>query len=1459
MDTLQNIRQYLVVTVCLLAAVPMLFCLGSWFCTSPRRRSLYTTLNRQFRALPPGGKLLAVVFLATFIAMGSTKTNNAPPPSPPPGGIVFDDGLQMEPDGEGFLSEGFWGPRLTTNQYLAGFALVCVATNAAPFSLIPTNALAESYWTRYGVAEDTFWLPATNWSFTLGTNAVEGLHVSSSGTLSFGGPKGSPRAREMPDSSELDFLAPLQTAIGIAPPVGRFWHAPTSSNSLLLTWQDVSINRDTNYPVTFQSELFRNGDFTFRYAFTNSHTPTLPHALTNFVVGAQNNGGGETYAFSDTNRLVNGLELRWRAFGLLDPGIDDHDGDGLSTYDEVMVHGSDPRLTDTDFDGRSDPDELTGGTAPCNPDSDGDGLADSIDPQPLAWNDPNADADNDGYPLWEELLYGTSDTVPGDVAQLLANGSRQVTFTIVGTPSPGTMLAINGRPLLLAGRTAFSLALPNGSFTLLALDNAPNAAVRTTSPDCIVLLDRTGGLAPGATGTGTATLVLPVLSIGSGGSICLHEANQMITANVTAGLPGYYDWQWNGGSHYGGTVISSSGIQPDWIAVQFWPDNGNGNCCVASEGLSQCRRIYCNHGLLAWECGICTGGSGEAWCGLHDDWKCRCACLTLVGGGMLAPGGETVCMIGAASDSCVNHVHYDPCCDCFEHLGWSWAEDKTNIVRHVSTRLDVRLDGVSVAVGKKLVGATQFTVGGEQLSETFGDARIIASHELHPSDTVTSAWTVASIGLEPATYAEGRFLIRGGTGCVSYVTVVTDSALTEGSLRLYAGATGLLFSETEDEALVDAHALCTNTPPDSVGAYRDFWLGTAAGGSHTLNYSLRTPQGAVCLGNNLAIEAIVTKFATNVYYAAYGATSGIVVALSPASYDPAGYTLRLNGSVCATGQPPWLIAVSNLTAGVHTLTVQSETFPDLADEALLYVITVDINGDYNRDENPADHVDEADAVTFVGPKGMVIIANTDDDVNDQTEQPDCGDNVINGANDLVDIYMLKLAKLGIAAGDVPSGMTLELSVENPSGEPAGAPAAKDRVRIFRSKVQDAQGVVGPDPLTDKVVFKKSPGASDMDIDLLGGTGYLEVGIEGIEYGRQVIVKLVTKLTGQELCTDSVRLIVSPFLVLANTDKATKAYVSSGPDFEEGPDWVDFYNDTAAALDGVVQVVEYGSTEFMQDYGEIGASRSAPGQTERKLCTVAGFFGDRFADQVDTDTGYFHIEAGNPGGNVEASPPIQGYSYGRLIVGSTLQSNIKAFMQAQRIQTDNGNMIELPVGWLQVGHVDEVMTIVPVGSGFRVLVADLQLAIDLLRNNPNEETWGGFDMRAQILAAYDDPNNAAKIALITNNLASIRTNLAQGLGINTLDLIKVPVAFKMDAGGPSETKLPNMVNMIVVKPQSGALNLVVPRTYFVPFATNLGSSLTSAGCSGTVTFVDTRAPHGAGGEAHCAGNVRRELP
>lgn len=515
------------------------------------------------------------------------------------------------------------------------------------------------------------------------------------------------------------------------------------------------------------------------------------------------------------------------------------------------------------------------------------------------------------------------------------------------------------------------------------------------------------------------------------------------------------------------------------------------------------------------------------------------------------------------------------------------------------------------------------------------------------------------------------------------------------------------------------------------------------------------------------------------------------------------------------------------------------------------MIRVDLNGDYNRDGNPINHVKESEAVEFSGPKGMVILVNGNDDDGDA--EPDYKDSVVNGVNDLADIYTLKIAKLGIAAESIPWNMTLELSVTNPLAEPSGTPNAKDRVRIFRSKSPSAQGVIGPDPLPDKVVFKKNPGCSDMDIRLLSGTGDLEIGIEGIEYGREVIVMLAAKLNGQIFCADSIRLFASPFIALANTDMATKAYVSNG--------WQgSFYDSTTNALNGVVTVVKYDG-DFTQDFAEIGATRSAPGQAVRKLCTIVGFKGTRYADQVASDTGYFHIEAGNPGGNVEASPPIQGYPYGRLIVGSSLKPNIRSFLQAQKVQTDNGNMIVLPVDWLRVQHVDEVMTIIPVGSGYKVLVADLDLAIYMLRNCPNYKTDGEFMTREQLLASYDHPLNAERIAEINGNLALIRTTLSKGLGIKVSELIRVPVAFNVDGGGgPRDTYLPNMINMIVVKNASGIRRLVVPDPFFEPFADQLVAELESNGYqTGEAWFINTSGPHGDGGEAHCASNVRREMP
>ncbi|MGI6496844.1 MAG: RHS repeat-associated core domain-containing protein [Kiritimatiellia bacterium] len=408
MGLLQSMHHWMFAGACLLAGVPLLFCLGAWAGTSPGLRRLFRALGDRFRSLSPSVRAALSALLAVATLHGVPKVppgSNAPSSGPPPAGMVS-GGLPARP-ARGPSS----GPRLTAGQYRAGFALARVATNPSPaLASVPSNAVVHAPWTRYGVAEDTFWLPATNWSFTLGTNRVGGLHVSSSGTLSFGWPKGSPRARRMPDGSGLDFLAPLQTSLGIVPPAGRFWHAPTASNSLLLAWQDVFAGRDAGLPVTFQAELFPSGDFVYRYDLSRlSATNALP--ATNWVVGAQHGGGGETFAFGGTGVLVHGLELHWRAFGMLDPDVADHDGDGLSTYDEVMVHGTDPRLPDTDLDGVLDGAEVAAGTSPLLRDTDGDGLVDGSDPDPLSPT-PSDDLDGDGIPdAYETATFGGTNAV----------------------------------------------------------------------------------------------------------------------------------------------------------------------------------------------------------------------------------------------------------------------------------------------------------------------------------------------------------------------------------------------------------------------------------------------------------------------------------------------------------------------------------------------------------------------------------------------------------------------------------------------------------------------------------------------------------------------------------------------------------------------------------------------------------------------------------------------------------------------------------------------------------------------------------------------------------------------------------------------------------------------------------------------------------------------------------------
>ena len=426
----------IVQTVCLCALPVALWACGViWL----HEHGIY--LFRQFRGMFKSlHGVLAAIAIAALVAWAGTKPNLNPPS--PQGFNPGMQQLQQLGDGPASIEPDTGGDGATgTNETpvaVGEFVIESVTTNAVHDFSMPTNAVVCERWLRRGAARDWFCIANDlTWAFPFGTSAVRRLTVSSAGALLLhADSRPATNANERILREQLDprndipadsaLLAPLRARLGIVPLLNwnlaeglesRFWASSTPSNTLLLTWQKVLLDRSPDKPISFQVELTPGGRFRFAYDLVSATGADLS---TNVLAGAF--CGDCRVTVAPPPGVVSVFD-----FHVENPV--DTDGDGLNDAEE-MLYGTNPELVDTDEDGLDDHDEVVRGTNPIDPDSDADGLSDGEEVA-LGTNPLVVDTDGDGLgDGLEAEVYGSDPLVTdsdgdgiGDAAEVTAGTS----------------------------------------------------------------------------------------------------------------------------------------------------------------------------------------------------------------------------------------------------------------------------------------------------------------------------------------------------------------------------------------------------------------------------------------------------------------------------------------------------------------------------------------------------------------------------------------------------------------------------------------------------------------------------------------------------------------------------------------------------------------------------------------------------------------------------------------------------------------------------------------------------------------------------------------------------------------------------------------------------------------------------------------------------------------------------
>jgi protein-arginine deiminase len=265
-----------------------------------------------------------------------------------------------------------------------------------------------------------------------------------------------------------------------------------------------------------------------------------------------------------------------------------------------------------------------------------------------------------------------------------------------------------------------------------------------------------------------------------------------------------------------------------------------------------------------------------------------------------------------------------------------------------------------------------------------------------------------------------------------------------------------------------------------------------------------------------------------------------------------------------------------------------------------------------------------------------------------------------------------------------------------------------------------------------------------------------------------------------------------------------------------------------------------------------------------------------------DSGYFVVYKTAPSGdsydshgNHDLVPPYEhngmSYPYGRIVYGSGVQQETKAFYEAQLVQAP---ALTAKTSWLIVGHIDEVFSYVPANTprGWKLLVGSPSLAKSMLEDLQAAghgevqmfvgKNWTNGPAAISINEVLGDPDLMSWSQQAQAETDGMLATYVAEIGLQPDEIIEIPFLYERDFGAMVAYN-PGTVNSLVFnnaivfpKPFGPMINGVDPfeADLFDRFATGaLGLGRDGNGMQ--VYFADNwDLYHRLLGEVHCGTNI-----